>query len=606
MNNNIIIDLVWYKLDFKTRNKCALISKDCYYYYCNYYDNYYYEQNYALQIIKHKKINCVNLHNIDLINNFECLKKVKYYIGKNFDNSINDIFNKPNLIDVSLISNSMNIILNQTNISFNPKLKNLELVNVIPSDLSILPSNLKSFKFNHQILKSLEHLTKLNHLSVRYIDIKHIPLNIKSLCFRINNDNNDNIDMIKFTKLTDLQISFDNFKKYEINLPITISNLSCNRILNFSSLQNLKSLEIFGYINETNKFYLPKSLVKLNLKTRNYLNIDNLNSLNLKTFIGSLNNKQSIYDLLKNPLISLELSIENSIDLNDIFPTTLRNLKLDYSNYSIYNTEDHPKIKLRNLPNIETLNIQNLNIDEINYPQSLKFIEINCLTYPEFTNILPKVKEITLHNYNYPLKNVFINATTIKISSWNKNIISGMLPNNLEYLNFGLAFNKIIRKNVLPKTLKSLIFGGNFNRKLTYLPDSLIELDFGSSYSHNCGDILKSLTKLKKLKMHEYSKTNYFPPSLENLTYLGSELSCEILLPLSKLVKLYLGNLIKITNLPNNIVELRYFGNSLDCEILNKLTKLKNICVYQKSCQLKLNSLGFVESNTAFFEKIYF
>lgn len=109
------------------------------------------------------------------------------------------------------------------------------------------------------------------------------------------------------------------------------------------------------------------------------------------------------------------------------------------------------------------------------------------------------VKKLCLESYELKIKpgDIPFGVTKLKFCM-NQKIISGLIPDSVTHLKFGIRFENKIEPNVLPASLLHLTFGNRFNKKIkpNTLPDAIQYLVLGKSYDKNIKYFPRSLIYL--------------------------------------------------------------------------------------------------------------
>lgn len=123
------------------------------------------------------------------------------------------------------------------------------------------------------------------------------------------------------------------------------------------------------------------------------------------------------------------------------------------------------------------------------FPHNVKKITIDCSVYPIPIGVLPENLEILNFgdSYDHPftegvlpkgLKNLNLGKR------FNRPIKIGILPDSLETITFGEYYDKPISEGVFPQGLKVIIFGDAYNQTIqkNVLPSSLKHIVFGNCF----------------------------------------------------------------------------------------------------------------------------
>ncbi len=314
-------------------------------------------------------------------------------------------------------------------------------------------------------------------------------------------------------------------------LPISLTYLSssnCSNILNLKELENLKTLEIDLYINDTLKTIpnIPPQIERLTLKNFNYMNInnDNLSCLEQLTqlkymrirgiscniiqylpnsieelHIHDINFIQDIHSDFNNLKRLKLLSISFANNISDHFitklPESIKELHLEYidlfkvNHYHLFQNSYLNKIQLSNIHRLPVIFLSAL-------PSSIQILDIRkaCFTGSDLPsmNHLHQLTSLKLDEIeNLPLS--FFNSLPINI----KNL-------KIKYCNLKDHTNDSIEHLY---QLENLDFSSchELPRKLIYsLPISIIHLDLQYTNLHACNTAtLSHLNKLKTLIMNK-------------------------------------------------------------------------------------------------------
>ncbi|KAM9997083.1 hypothetical protein ACTFIZ_001988 [Dictyostelium cf. discoideum] len=452
-----------------------------------------------------------SMENQNILSNFKELIKLKF---------IED-FNK--ILRVNSIPNTIKII------KFNKFFQQ-------PIELGVLPTSLEYLSF-HCFYNDLKFTSTRNLLpnSITTLIFDNDEKGVfRSGCgcfLDLNSNDNDSLLPNSLTKL---------------NLPNNF-----NTKLNVKSLPNSITSLKFGIYNEPlEENVLPDNLIELTMVCFNrdfnentFTNCKQINKLILKRF----NQKISGTNSLPNSLTHLDLESFNQSIIDDrnncLLPNNLKYLDITYYNNNNNNNNNNNLL----LPNsIETLIINKINLFPL-FPNSLTSLTMSYETKGYIFKLLSLLKNINLNKCifiknvqcTYPNSNLvslvfhpskimnkeeneneneeFLNQKNIKIieikqkyfnwsnllefrflkeiifdknSTFNENLIKGILPDSLERLEFGKHWNngdninitkfygRDIEVGIFPNQIKFLKFGKLFYKsiKLEALPKSLIKL----------------------------------------------------------------------------------------------------------------------------------
>ncbi len=240
-----------------------------------------------------------------------------------------------------------------------------------------------------------------------------------------------------------------------------------------------------------------------------------------------------------------------------------------------------------------------LNITIIEYldneAESLKLLEILKIDGKYYTSKeYYEICYITTFKTKYKIKNVIINTKEelneikqlvdikgIKFGCDFNEIVNGLLPKNLKYLEFGDSFDKEV--NNLPEKVKHLTFGVMFNQPVDMLPKSISHLTFGQNFDRLVDNLPKNLTHLT-FGAYFDKIVNKLPDHLTHLTF-GYWFDQPVNNLPSKIKHLTFGRRFDkpVDKLPKKIAHLTVndlFDRVID---LKKYKKMKIINLYRKS-----------------------
>ena len=204
---------------------------------------------------------------------------------------------------------------------------------------------------------------------------------------------------------------------------------------------------------------------------------------------------------------SLEIILQKTgikiIDFSNI-NEPLKKLDIDYI---IYNDDI---VKLPNSLEILKckINVRTDNTEVTKFPDNIKQLDVIWYTsnyqdkiiFPSNLETLKiKIsKPITLENFPNTLKILDLRADC--------RIYYEKLPDSLEIIYLDDEFNRPTDIFSNCKNLKKISFGKFFNKSIKFLPDSLEEIELGSSF---CQKIAKIPSNLKSIKFHKKHATYY-------------------------------------------------------------------------------------------------
>ena len=527
------------------------------------------------------------------------------------------------------------------NINSFKELKNLELIVFDPkiSKLNVIESvqKLEKLYIIYSQITEITNLDKIENLNTLFINanITEIILPETILIFEafecdelVNIKLNENLESIALyycDKIEELEIT-EKFKRLE-NLEINSYRFK-QLILpeDTSKLENLKTLNI--YMNQLNDIKYPENLESITINCSN-------NELTIPEYLNKLNYLYiSDYELTqlnlpedKNKLSSLQELCVYSENLNNVnYPNNLKSLQIDCDNHELTISENLGELEYLyisdyeltqlNLPedrnkleNLQDLYIYCEKLDDINYPNNLKRIDINCnneelmipdnltkleylqiyaydmirLNLPEDKNKLESLKDLDIickelnNDVNLPnnIEDIYISSENTKEITISENL------NKLEFLN--ISANNLEKLN-LPedtKKLESIIGIHIYNCKrineINY-PDNLFSFSINSrenetiSIDDNATRLYSidiSGDKIKEINLPEDTS------KLENLNDLY--LNCE-----------------KINNInyPNNLKELKITASkATNINLPTNTTTLKKVEIKAEEASVNIENL---------------
>ncbi|KAM9955359.1 hypothetical protein ACTFIW_003009 [Dictyostelium discoideum] len=451
------------------------------------------------------------IKNQNILSNFKELIKLKF--KKDFNKKLK----------VNSIPNTIKIII------FNKSYKQ-------PIDLGILPTSLEYLSFHSFYNNSNFTITR-----------NLLPNSITTLIF--DNDEHNGYDAFRNDMGYFIDLNIEGIlpnSLTKLNLPNNF-----NTKLTVKSLPNSITSLKFGLYNEPlEDNVLPDNLIELTMVCFNrdfnentFTNCKQINKLILYNF----NQKISGINLLPKSLTHLEFQFFNQPIMdttnNSLLPNNLKYLDITYYNIDNNNNNNNGSLFFPN--SIETLIINKINLFPL-FPNSLTSLTMSYEIKGYIFKLLSRLKDINLNKcvfikykqYVYPNSNLvslvfhpskineyeneneneeFFNQKNIKIieikqknfiwsnllefrflkelifdknSTFNENLIKGILPDSLERLEFGKHWNNGDNKNetnfygkelevgIFPNQIKFLKFGKLFYKsiKLEALPTSLIKL----------------------------------------------------------------------------------------------------------------------------------
>jgi hypothetical protein len=197
-------------------------------------------------------------------------------------------------------------------------------------------------------------------------------------------------------------------------------------------------------------------------------------------------------------------------------PETLKKLDIDYI---IYNDDI---VKLPDSLEILKckINVRTSNLESTKFPDNIKQLDVIWYTsnyqdqiiFPSNLETLKiKIsKPITLENFPNTLKILDLSADC--------RIYYEKLPDSLEVIYLDDEFNRSTDIFSNCKNLKKISFGKFFNKSIKFLPDSIEEIELGTSF---CQKIAKIPSNLKSIKFHKKHATYYkFAKDFPHITIL--------------------------------------------------------------------------------------
>jgi hypothetical protein len=350
------------------------------------------------------------------------------------------------------------------------------------------------------------HTFKIETLCI--VQNTDIPLNvelsthIKKIIYMCNNpfpdlSNNVHIEKLIFTNASTFNYPLNNL------LPRCLKVLELNKSFNIklNSGDLPKTLEELTFLNYDHELYpniLPLSLKKLYIQNYNY-------------------------KITK-----------------DFFPPNLENLRIYYNNYI---NETYFPTKLKSLHLVGHFDY-NIYVDIAQLPRTLESLKIYRYNIKQLVSnsLPPKLKEIELSVYNYPLNKLLFPSTmeSIDLSKWDDHFITqDTFPNHLKQLGLHFIYKYCIipnslpekleelriqnywyklEKNTLPSNLKLLQFEDAYNYPIPekVLPPTLERIHLGYDYNHSISNVFTHCCKLKMLELGDAFNHPILPGMLPN------------------------------------------------------------------------------------------
>jgi hypothetical protein len=263
----------------------------------------------------------------------------------------------------------------------------------------------------------------------------------------------------------------------------------------------------------------------------------------------------------------------------------------DFYNYDTYYNGGYNYDYIQRYQYVRGIYIHGDSIRQIN-DEGITTIQ---LVYDEFMDHEPQisvnnVSHICIKSINNSLgghsffKNTSFNMLTHLELGGYEDILSGILPPNLKYLNVGDSFNKSVddlplletlilgnsfdgNVDKLPITLKTLVIGNAFRKSVDNLPPNLISLTIGDGFNGNVDNLPLSLIKFKV--------GNRFNNNVDHLPF--------------KLISLILGH--RFNKTIDNLPDLLYLmiGDSFDQDIKHLPRSLLCLSLGRSFDPMKLN-----------------
>lgn len=328
-----------------------------------------------------------------------------------------------------------------------------------------LPKSLKKLILNsHEILFECEITENIETIVINqnnYLNLKNIVKNCKNLELYSNIVSQlDNSDT--FSKLESLIIHIGENIGDKIIFPSNLKKLSFFHTTYDFPFDNLPlTLNYFIFHNNTHNF-----------------NFDNMPT-NLHTF------DLSLYSIYKNQL-NLPESVK-SIKLTNCSLKSINNLPINIEEFEIdydecYNLDDDDN------NNNDNLNALNFVFYTSLSPHSIKKLKIKCNCVVDF---LPKSvvdiefdKYVDIRYFDWDKTNL---EKIIFNIHFNYPIDNIKFPNTLKYVNFGNHFNYSIDN--LPNSVEEIILGNHHNTEINHFPDNLKKIIFGKKYKYSIDNL---------------------------------------------------------------------------------------------------------------------
>jgi len=206
---------------------------------------------------------------------------------------------------------------------------------------------------------------------------------------------------------------------------------------------------------------------------------------------------------------------QNEILSSDSKLFSLTNLKILETDYIIYN-DDIVKLPnsleiLKCKINVRTSNLESIasqmriyNLNGYKFPDNIKQLDVIWYTSNYQDQIIfPSNLETLKIKISKPITFTHL-PNTIKILDLSADcrIYYEKLPDSLEVIYLDDEFNRSTDIFSNCKNLKKISFGKNFNKSIKFLPDSVQEIELGTSFCQKIAKIPSSLKSIKFCKKH--------------------------------------------------------------------------------------------------------
>lgn len=429
------------------------------------------------------------------------------------------------------------------------------------------------FDYNKPIEK---HITKINYKLNQPIKTGFFQNHIKEIVF--NSKFNYEIkygDLPDNIKKITLGIKYD--KPFNDNIfPKSLKELKIMGHFNFSIPSTIKKLYIQNTFNSNS---IPNTIDILELGFMTVLNIGDI-PYGIKELILHSYNDILTKNILPNSLTKLIFSdlCNFKININSI-PNSVKYLNLGSYNDTLTN------ILPSNLIHLELGDKFNQRIEVNILPQSLKYLKFGSNYGKQLLNgVLPNNLETLIfhhnHGYIYPfLEGQLPNSLKhLEFPNYIRLMDNIVLPKNITFLKFGEKFKGGIKEGDIPKSVKTLIFGRKFNQLLrpNIIPYGVEKIIFSWEFNQELNkDIIpNSVIDLTFENYNQKLKIGDIPNSVKNLK-IGSNYKyplTEGIIP-SSVIRLYLpmsysGELSK-TIIPNVKYLTCHRVNNLNPDIIS-------------------------------------
>lgn len=283
---------------------------------------------------------------------------------------------------------------------------------------------------------------------------------------------------------------------YKFNQPILNRSINTNGIIIPNNLRHLSFCTFFNQILPENCLPLSLEYLKFGYYYNQPIYHNVLPKFLKELHFGNDFNQPLLSGVLPESLTCLQFNEMFDQNIDDIL---LPNIKyMSFGGKFTHKIPNHilinlvklvyafnKPLQLKSAHKLENLIIGKFNHDikENDLPHNLKKITFEYEYECDFNgNLVPGCFPLGLEQLSFDYWE----------GKYNKNILPGVLPDSLTYLNLSRDFNLKIGQNVLPKSLKKLIFSYKFNQPIDkgVLPESLENLEFGNDFNHSLDDVL--------------------------------------------------------------------------------------------------------------------
>lgn len=298
----------------------------------------------------------------------------------------------------------------------------------------------------------------------------------------------------------------------------------------------------------------------------------------------------------------------------------------------LYNINKKFTILPSNIYKIQFSNNFNKSLDNIQFPESLKYIIFGNKFNKPFNNLPNKLIYLKLgKKFNQKIENIKLPDSIQYLifgTNFNKSIDGFNLPISIIHLKFGNFFDKPINKLKIPPNLKHIEFGEKFNQKIdilknyqitnlvfksmrdiygsvklqyrTTFPDSLQYLKFGSFLDEYYENLNINLIPTKNLNYLSLWNINFSLEHFNNLTHFEWFFNDD-----------YNYRHLQHIKLPKSLKYLflgccfNYSIEPLNLQLLDQLEHLKFGHSFNKKINKLNDNLKILEFGSTFNQKIY-